>query len=218
MSDDREIARAEIPAAGPTEESETHVYTASRDAMIANVVYTPSGDIRGDWDRPRLMELRVGRFDEPGSRLIAGASAQQSDFRLPAGVPQNAELSWSYRLRVKEGEALYWTSRVLRGQRAGGIRDPGGTVEVILEPLTADGSSATKLVPDYWRDRKLAIEQMISKAPPGGGVAYMSHDTGRFVEAADGGIALEVETPETLGIDRRTYEIPYDRIMHVRLL
>lgn len=46
----------------------------------------------------------------------------------------------------------------------------------------------------------------------------MSHDTGRFVEAADGGMALEVETPETLGIDRRTYEIPYDRIMHVRLL
>jgi len=38
------------------------------------------------------------------------------------------------------------------------------------------------------------------------------------VEATDRGIALEVETPQTLGIDRETYEFPYDRIMHIRLL
>ena len=47
---------------------------------------------------------------------------------------------------------------------------------------------------------------------------YHSSYVGRVVDATESGIALEVETPQTLGIDRETYEFPYDRIMHVRLL
>ncbi len=47
---------------------------------------------------------------------------------------------------------------------------------------------------------------------------YVASHVGRFVEATDGGIALEVETPQTLGINRETYGFPYDRIMHIRLL
>jgi hypothetical protein len=56
------------------------------------------------------------------------------------------------------------------------------------------------------------------EVPRGGGTAYHSDYVGRVVEATDRGIALEVETPQTIGVDRETYELPYERIMHVRLL
>lgn len=102
MSEDRETVRVQIPAAEPTEDTETEVYTAPGDVLIANVVYTPAEDIRGDWDRPRYMQLRVGKLDEPGGRYVADASAQQSDFHLPASVAQNAELVWTNRLHIRE--------------------------------------------------------------------------------------------------------------------
>ena len=47
---------------------------------------------------------------------------------------------------------------------------------------------------------------------------YHSDYVGRLVEATDHGIALEVETPQTRGIDREVYKFPYDRLMHIRLL
>jgi hypothetical protein len=218
MSEGCESIRVEIPAAGPTEESETPVYTASRDVLVSNVVYTPSGDISGDWNRPRYAELHVGRPGEPGGRLVASISAQRSGFYLPTGVPQNAELFWSDRLRVRAGKTLHWRSQILRGHFADGIPDPGGTVEVLLEPAKTEEPSANKLAPEYWRGRTLAIEYRVNEVPPGGGTAYVGDEVGRFVEAADSGIRLEVETPQTLGIDRETYEIPYDQIMHIRLL
>jgi hypothetical protein len=37
-----------VPAVKSTEERETEVYTAPSDMLIANVVYTPAGDIQGD--------------------------------------------------------------------------------------------------------------------------------------------------------------------------
>jgi hypothetical protein len=210
MNEDRETVRVQIPAAGPAEETEIEVFTAPSDMLIANVIYTPADDIRGDWDRPRYMQLRVGRFSEPGSRYVADASAQTSAFYLPAGVPQNAELVWTNRLRIREGETLYWSSHIVRSRFADGIPDPGGTVEILLEPAKTEESSPAGLVPEHWRGKTLAIEHRIDKVPPGGGTAYVSNDIGRFVGATDGGIAVEVETPQTLGIDRETYEIPYD--------
>ncbi len=48
MSEVRETVQAKIPVAAPTEERETEVYTAPSDMLIANVVYTPAGDVRGD--------------------------------------------------------------------------------------------------------------------------------------------------------------------------
>lgn len=218
MSEDLKTVQAQIPTLGPAEEGDTEIFSAPGNMLIANVVYTPARDIRGDWDRPRYMQLRVGRFDEPGGRCVADASAQQSAFYLPAGVPQNAELVWTYRLRIREGETLYWSSRILRSHFADGIPDPGGTVEVLLEPAKADDSSPASLVPAYWQGRMLGINHMLSKVPPGGGTVYEAYHVGRFVEATDGGIALEVETPQTLGINRETYGIAYDRIMHIRLL
>jgi len=218
MSEDLKTVQARIPALGPTEERDTQIFSAPGDMLIANVVYTPSGDIGGDWDRPRYMQLRVGRLDEPGGRYIADVSAQQSAFYLPAGVPQNAELVWTNRLRIREGETLYWSSHIQRSHQAGGILDPGGTVEVLLEHAHVDEPSPARLVPAYWRGRTLGINHRLSKVPPGGGTVYVTDHVGRFVEATDGGIALEVETPQTLGIDRETYTIPYDRIMHIRLV
>ncbi|QIN84650.1 hypothetical protein GBA63_19835 [Rubrobacter tropicus] len=218
MSEVQEIVRAQIPASEPTEERETEVYTAPGDMLIANVVYTPAGDIRGDWDRPRYMQLRVGRFDEPGGRYLADTSAQTSAFYLPANVPQNAELVWTNRLRVREGETLYWNSHIVRSHFADGIPDPGGTVEVLLEPANLDDANPPRLVPQYWQGKTLGIEYRLSEVPRGGGTAYHSDYVGRVVEATDRGIALEVETPQTIGVDRETYEFRYERIMHVRLL
>lgn len=210
--------QAPIPALGPTEERDTQIYSAPGNMLIANVVYTPAGDVRGDWDRPRYMQLRVGRFDEPGGRYVADASAQQSAFYLPAGVPQNVELVWTNRLHIREGETLYWSSHILPSHHAGGIPDPGGTVEVLLEQAHADEPSPTWLIPEYWRGRTIGINHRLSEVPPGGGTVYVADYVGRFVEVTDGGIALEVETPQTLGINRETYEFRYDRIMHIRLL
>jgi hypothetical protein len=136
MSEDLKSVQARIPVLGPTEEGDTQIFSAPGDTLIANVVYTPAGDIRGDWDRPRYMQLRVGRLDEPGGRYVADASAQQSAFYLPAGVPQNVELVWTNRLRVREGETLYWSSHVLRSHQAGGIPDPGGTVQFFSNTRT----------------------------------------------------------------------------------
>lgn len=218
MNESRETVRVQIPPLEPTEEKETEVYTVPGDMLIANVVYTPADNIRGDWHRPRYMQLRVDRLDEPEARYIADASAQQSAFFLPANVAQNAELVWANRLRVREGETLYWSSHIVSSHYTDGIPDPGGTVEVVLEPSRLDESSPARLVPEYWRDKKLGISYRLSEVPSGGGTVYMAAHVGRFVEAADGGIALEVETPQTLGVHRETYEISYDRITHIRLL
>ncbi len=218
MSEDLKTVQARIPALGPTEEGDTEIFSAPGDMLIANVVYTPARDIHGDWERPRYMQLRVGGFDEPGGRYVADASAQQSAFYLPAGVPQNAELVWTNRLRIREGETLYWSSRILRGHQAGSIPDPGGTIQVLLERAYLGEPSPARLVPAYWRGRTLGINHRLSEVPPGGGSVYVAYHVGRFVEATDGGIALEVETPQTLGINRETYGFPYDRIMHIRLL
>ncbi len=218
VSEVRETVRAKIPAAEPTEENEIEVHKAPGDMLIANVVYTPAGDIRGDWDRPRYMQLRVGRLNEPGGRYVADASAQTSSFFLPAGVAQNAQLVWTNRLRVQEGETLYWNSHIVRSHFADGIPDPGGTVEVLLEPTNLADASPPRLVPQYWLGRTLGIEYRLSEIPRGGGTAYHSDYVGRVVEATDRGIALEVETPQALGVERETYEFPYERIMHIRLL
>lgn len=218
MSEVSETVQAKIPAAEPTKDRETEVYTAPADMLIANVVYSPAGDIRGDWDRPRFMQLRVGRFNESEGRYVADASAQTSAFFLPAGDAQNAELVWTSRLRLREGETLYWSSHIVRSHFADGIPDPGGTVEVLLEPANLDDASPSQLVPQYWLDKTLGIEYRLSEIPRGGGTAYYSDYVGRVVDTTDRGIALEVETPQTLGIDCETYEIPYERIMHVRLL
>ena len=218
MSEDLKTVQAQIPALGPTEERDTQIHSAPSDMLIANVVYTPAGDVCGDWDRPRYMQLRVGGSGEPGGRYVADVSAQQSTFYLPAGVPQNAELVWTNRLRVREGETLYWSSHVVRSHFAEGIPDPGGTVEVLLEQAHADEPCTARLVPEYWRGRTMGINHRLSEVPPGGGTVYVADHVGRFVEATDGGIALEVETPQTLGIDRETYEFRYDEIMHIRLL
>lgn len=163
MSEDLKTVQAQIPALGPTEERDTRIYSAPGDMLIANVVYTPAGDVRGDWDRPRYMQLRVG---EPGGRYVADASAQQSAFYLPAGVPQNAELVWTNRLRVREGETLYWSSYIVPSHFADGIPDPGGTVEVLLEQARADEPSSARLVPEYWRGRTMGINHRLSKVPP----------------------------------------------------
>lgn len=218
MSEVRETVQAQIPAAEPTEERETEIYTAPGDMLIANVVYTPADDILGDWDRPRYMQLRVGRFNEAGGRYLADASAQTSAFFLPAGVAQNAELVWTNRLRIREGETLYWSSHIVRSHYADGIPDPGGTVEVLFEPTNLDDSSPSRLVPQYWLGKTTGINYRLSEVPQGGGTAYHSDYVGRVVEATDRGIALDVETPQTLGRDRETYEFPYKQIMHVRLL
>src|SRR5215208_517765 len=138
VSASHETVQAQIPAAEPTEEKETEVYTAPGDMLIANVVYTPADDIQGDWDRPRYMQLRVGRFNETGGRSVADASAQTSAFHLPAEVPQNLVLTWTNRLYVCEGETLYWSSHIARSHHNDGIRDPGGIVEVVLEPANVD--------------------------------------------------------------------------------
>lgn len=218
MSEVRETVTVQIPTAEPTEQSETEVYTASEDMLIANAVYTPAKDIRGDWDRPRYMQLRVGRLDDSVSRYVADASAQTSAFYLPAGVAQNAELVWTNRLRVPEDETLYWSSHIVRSHYPDGIPDPGGTVDVLLEPANLDEPSPSQLVPQYWMGKTLGINYRLSEIPTGGGAVYHSNYIGRLVEATDRGIALEVETPQTLGIDKEIYEFPYDRLMHIRLL
>jgi hypothetical protein len=170
-------------------------------------------------DRHRGLPLLFRHLAEPYAAAFKyPASAQQSAFYLPAGVPQNAELVWTNRLRIREGETLYWSSRILRGHQAGGIPDPGGTIQVLLERAHLDEPSPTRLVPVYWRGRMLGINHRLSKVHPGRGTAYEAYDVGRFVEATDGGITLEVETSQTLGINRETYRILYDRIMHIRLL
>jgi hypothetical protein len=64
----------------------------------------------------------------------------------------------------------------------------------------------------------MAINYRLSEVPRGGGAVYHADHVGRFVEATENGIALEVETPQTLGIDRETYEFRYGNIMHIRLL
>lgn len=218
MSQVRETVKAQVPAAEPTEESNTEVYTAPGDMLIANAVYIPAEDIRGDWNRPRYMQLRIGRLDESAGRYVADASAQTSDFYLPVGVAQNAELVWTNRLRIREGETLYWSSHIVRSHYADGIPDPGGTVEVLLEAANLDEPSPSQLVPQYWLGKALGVNYRLSEIPPGGGTVYHSDYVGRLVEATDRGIALEVETPQTLGVDREVYEFPYDRLMHIRLL
>ena len=162
MSEARETIQAKIPAAEPAEERETEVYTAPSGMLIANVVYTPAGDVRGDWDRPRYMQLRVGRFDETGGRYVADASARTSAFYLPAGVAQNAELVWTNRLRLREGETLYWSSHIVRSHFEDGIPDPGGAVEVLLEPAELDEAGPSQLVPQYWLGKALGIEYRLS--------------------------------------------------------
>ncbi len=180
------IPRLQIAAHQMVVEGHSKI-TAPGDMLIANVVYTPVGDIRGDWDRPRYMQLRVGKFDEPEGRYLADASAQTSAFHLPAGVAQNAELVWTNRLRVREGETLYWSSHIVRSHYADGIPDPGGAVEVLLEPVNLDDASASQLIPKYWLDKTLGINYRLSEIPRGGGAVYHSDYVGRLVEATDGG-------------------------------
>ena len=149
---------------------------------------------------------------------MADASAQNSDFHLPAGVPQNLVLTATTMLYVREGETLYWFSHIMRSHYNDGIPDPGGIVEVVLEPTNVDEAGPAQLVPRYWQGKTMAINYRLSEIPRGGGAVYHTDYVGRFVEATDSGIALEVNTPQTLGIDRETYEFRYERIMFVRLL
>lgn len=58
-------------------------------------------------------------------------------------------LVWTNRLRIREGETLYWSSHVLRGHQAGGIPDPGGTIQVLLERAHLGEPSPARLVPAY---------------------------------------------------------------------
>jgi hypothetical protein len=218
MSKGHETVQVQIPPAEPTEEKETQVYTAADDMLIANVVYTPANDISGDWDRPRYMQLRVGMFNESEGQYIADASAQTSDFYLPANVGQNAELVWTNRLYVRKGETLYWSSHIVRPTFDDGIPDPGGIVEILLEPANVDESSPAELVPDFWQGKILGIEYRLSEVPHSSGTVYHSDHVGRLVEATESGIALEAETPHILGKERETYEFAYERIMHIRLL
>jgi hypothetical protein len=164
VSASHETVQAQIPAVEPTEERETEVYTAPGDMLIANVVYTPAGDIQGDCDRPRYMQLRVGRFNEPGGRSVADASAQNSDFHLPAGVPQNLVITATTRLYVRAGETLYWCSHIMRSHYNDGIPDPGGIVEVVLEPTNVDEAGPAQLVPRYWQGKTMAINYDLARS------------------------------------------------------
>jgi hypothetical protein len=121
-------------------------------------------------------------------------------------------------LYVREGETLYWHSHIVRSHFDDGIPDPGGIIEVVLEPTDVDEAGPAQLVPRYWQGRTMAVNYMHSKVPSGGGAVHHSDFVGRFVEATDSGITLEVDTPQMLGIDRETYLLRYDRIMYVRLL
>jgi hypothetical protein len=132
-------------------------------------------------------------------------------------VPQNIVLNWN-RLYVREGETLYWHSHIVRSHFDEGIPDPGGVVEVVLEATNIDAAGLAQLIPRYWEGKTMSIEYRLSKIPPGGGAAYHANYIGRFVKATDNGIILEVETPQTLGIDCETYEFPYSKIMEIRLL
>jgi hypothetical protein len=68
------------------------------------------------------------------------------------------------------------------------------------------------------RRSRVRAPSVTPQIPPGGGTVYHTDFVGRFVEATDSGIALEVETPQILGIDRATYTFRYKRIMSIRLL
>src|SRR5829696_2933583 len=103
------------------------------------------------------MPLRVGRFNQREGRSVADASAQNRHFHLPADVPQNIVLAWTNSLYVCEGETLYWHSHIMRSHFDDGIPDPGGVVDVVLEPTKADEVGPAQLVPRYWQGKMMAI-------------------------------------------------------------
>jgi hypothetical protein len=224
VSENYETRQAQLDSLGPTESKVTEVFTADRDGLIANVVYTPAGDIQAHWDRPRFINLNVGPTDGPDEgRYVADASAQGEDFYLPANMSQNATLSWINRLHFRRGEVLFWRSFVLPSTP--GIPDSGGTVEVVFEPRSVPEVAGgerdwSAYVPDYWQDRTLWLEYMErdpSKLPRSGGKMHRGDFTGVFVDATETGLVLDVKT-DRLGIASRQHTFLYRRISRVRLV
>ncbi len=167
------------------------------DGLVANAVYTPAGDVRGSFDRPRTVQLRVGRLDSEEGHVLADASPQGDDFFLPANESQNIPFVGLVGLRVREGDTLYWYSHVLSDRP--GVPDPGGTVEAVFEPRTvsdvpyAQCSDFREFVPDYWRGRSLYVlflEREVPSLPPGGGGIETRDYTGTFKEATAEGIEM----------------------------
>jgi len=208
---------------GPTESKTIEVFTADCDGLIANVVYTPAGDIQAHSDRPRVINLNVGTDEPDKGRYVADASAHGDDFYLAANMSQNATLSWINRPHVREGEVLFWRSFVLPSTP--GIPDPGGTVEVVFEPkrvpeVAGGERDWSAYVPDYWQHRTLWLNYMEkdpSELPRGGRRMYHWDFTGVLVDAIETGLVLDVKT-DRLGIASRQLEFLYRRIMQVRLV
>jgi hypothetical protein len=217
-----DVRSLEVGSLGPEQSGDTEVFSAPTDFLLANVVYTPADDIYGSFERPRFIHLGVREEDDRGGRPLADASPQGDNFYLPAGVGQNLPLWWTNRLAVREGESLYWTSRVLRDRP--GVPDPGGTVEVVLEPRSAPGIPWSgwdwrEYVPDYWINRYMWVTYRDRPQPEirSGVVTYGCTYSGLCVEATDRGILVDAETPEALGKDIHQTLFRYEQIDHIKL-
>jgi hypothetical protein len=77
---DYETKTVEVPLYGKNEGDETLLFVVPRNSLLANAIYTPAGEVRGDYLRSRSLTLRAHSEHRTEPWPLAGArlSAQIS--------------------------------------------------------------------------------------------------------------------------------------------
>ena len=80
-----ETRTLEVPTYDENEGSETLLFVVPRNCLLANAVYAPAGELRGDYHRSRSLSLRGHSEHRSEPWLLAGASTGGPEFFcLPA--------------------------------------------------------------------------------------------------------------------------------------
>ena len=220
-----ETRTLEVPTYDENEGSETLLFVVPRNCLLANAVYAPAGELRGDYHRSRSLSLRGHSEHRSETWLLAGASTGGPEFFLPSGMPQNMRFfAATVGHYLRKGDEVHWYSSGLGLEERDGIADPGGTVEILLEERTVEGELSRErwreCVPDYWVGKGMWIEYLekpLSSLPPGGGGLYSWEYFGILEEVTDNGFAINVPLGR-LGVSSETYEFEHDRLGSFRLL